>query len=245
MPKFARSNSYNGRKATQKWTGDVRFATQEEVNAATADDIAVSPATLSVIAAGVQMINNFAPILNNFNFTNTGGINVGAGPGFFSAGINVDGVVTQIVANQVTVQRSSASAVPNAAVNGVAHFDSAQFSVDADGFVQSLASVAFVWQDSGPVAMAITNGYFATAAGVYSLPIGTLDGQTIEIIDNVGGGVVVTASPGQTIRIQNVQSGAGGTATSSQFGDALRLIFRASISEWQCCAGAGGNWLLA
>lgn len=93
--------------------------------------------------------------------------------------------------------------------------------------------------------MANYNGYFATGAGAYTLPAGVLDGDTVEIIDNVGGGVVVTAQGGNTIRIQNVNSSANGTATSSQFGDALRLIFRASIGEWQCCPGGGGNWLLA
>ena len=30
MPKFARPNSYNGRQATINWTGDSRFATDEE-----------------------------------------------------------------------------------------------------------------------------------------------------------------------------------------------------------------------
>lgn len=148
-------------------------------------------------------------------------------------------------AYNIETQYSSAQAVDTPTSSGMCHFDSAQFTVSATGFVQSLASVAFVWQDSGPVAMANYNGYFATGAGAYTLPAGVLDGDTVEIIDNVGGGVVVTAQGGNTIRIQNVNSSANGTATSSQFGDALRLIFRASIGEWQCCPGGGGNWLLA
>lgn len=146
---------------------------------------------------------------------------------------------------EIQVQRSSAQLVSTLSANGICHFSSAQFSVDANGFVQSLASVAFVWQDFAPGALAITNGYFATGAGAYTLPLGTLDGQTIEIIDNIGGGVVVTAAGAQTIRVQNVNSSAGGTCTSTLFGDGLRLIFRASIGEWQCNTGAGGNWILA
>jgi len=170
-----------------------------------------------------------------------GGAQVAAGT--VSSGIRTNSIAAN--SYRIEVQRSSAQAISSVAQNGICHFDSAQFSVDANGFVQSLASVAFVWQDSGPAALAITNGYFATGAGAYTLPLGTADGQTIEIVDQVGGGVVVTAAGAQTIRVQNVNSSAGGTCTSTQFGDALRLIFRASIGEWQTCPGAGGNWLLA
>ena len=145
----------------------------------------------------------------------------------------------------IELQMASASVLDDVTQNGLAHFDSSQFSVSATGFVQSLTSGALTWQDFAPGALAFSNGYFATGAGAYTLPLGTTDGQTIEIIDNIGGGVVVTAAGAQTIRVQNVNSSAGGTCSSTQFGDALRLIFRLSIGEWQNCPGVGGNWLLA
>lgn len=148
-------------------------------------------------------------------------------------------------AYDIETQYASAQAVDTPAAAGMCSFDSSQFSVSATGFVQSLSSGGITWQDFAGGAMAISNGYFATAAAAYTLPLGVADGETIEIIDNIGGGVVVTASGAQTIRVQNVNSSAGGTCTSTQFGDALRLIFRASIGEWQCCPGGGGNWLLA
>jgi len=45
--KFPRPNAYNGRKANQAWTGEVRFAKQAEVNAETSNQLAISPATLA------------------------------------------------------------------------------------------------------------------------------------------------------------------------------------------------------
>jgi hypothetical protein len=148
-------------------------------------------------------------------------------------------------AYDIETQYSSAQAVDTPAAAGMCSFDSSQFSVSATGFVQSLSSGGITWQDSAPVVMSFNNGYFATGAGAYTLPLGASTGDVVEIIDNIGGGVVVTASGAETIRIQNTNSSAGGTATSTQFGDALRLIYRGSIGEWQCYPGAGGNWLLA
>lgn len=172
---------------------------------------------------------------------------IGVGGAQVAAGTVPSAIRTQsIAANsyQIQVQRSSAQAISSVTQNGVCHFDSADFTVDANGFVSAITSV-FTWQDFAGGALAVSNGYFATAAAVYTLPAGTTDGESVEIIDNIGGGVVVTAQGGNTIRIQNTASSANGTAVSSQFGDALRLIYRASISEWQCCPGGGGMWTLA
>lgn len=47
MPKFARPNSYNGRQGNPSFTGSIRCATQQEVDAAQSDELAVSPATLA------------------------------------------------------------------------------------------------------------------------------------------------------------------------------------------------------
>lgn len=51
MPKFARSNSYNGRQATKNWTGDSRFATLGEAAAGASNQLAISPATLDAVSA--------------------------------------------------------------------------------------------------------------------------------------------------------------------------------------------------
>jgi hypothetical protein len=46
----------------------------------------------------------------------------------------------------IEIQRSTTSATANQALNGVSHFNSAQFTVDSDGFVSSLGS-AFQYTD--------------------------------------------------------------------------------------------------
>lgn len=145
----------------------------------------------------------------------------------------------------IELQIASASVLDDVTQNGLCHFDSSQFSVSATGFVQSLTSGGITWQDFAPGALVFSNGYFATGAGAYTLPLGTTDGQTIEIVDQAGGGVVVTAAGAQLIQISNVLSSAGGTATSTLSGDALRLIFRATLGSWICVPGVAGNWILA
>lgn len=51
MPKFARSNAYSGSHASQKQTGQSRFATSAEAAAGVADELAISPATLDAAVA--------------------------------------------------------------------------------------------------------------------------------------------------------------------------------------------------
>lgn len=101
------------------------------------------------------------------------------------------------------------------------------------------------WIDSAGGALALDTGYFATAAAVYTLSAGVANGDVVEIVDFVGGGVVVTAQNGDLIRISNTSSIANGTATSTQLGDALRLIYRLVGQVWVCVPGAAGNWILA
>lgn len=144
----------------------------------------------------------------------------------------------------VELQISSAQAVSTATANGLCHFNSADFTVDAAGFVSSISGTA-PWLDSAGGALVNHTGYFATAAAVYTLPAGAVNGDSVEIADFAGGGVVVTAQGGDLIRISNTDSSVNGTATSTQIGDALRLIFRAAGQVWVCVPGAAGNWILA
>jgi hypothetical protein len=107
------------------------------------------------------------------------------------------------------------------------------------------AASASTWVDSAGGALAIGTNYFATAAAAYTLPSGTANGDMIEIVDTVGGGVVVTAQGGDFIQISNVASSANGTATSTQKGDSLRLVFRLVDLTWYQAPGVAGIWVLA
>jgi len=144
----------------------------------------------------------------------------------------------------IEIQRSAAAASSLPVNNGVCHFDSSDFSVDANGFV-TLNAGASPWLDSAGGALALNTGYFGTAAAVFTLPTGTANGQTVEIVDVVGGGVVVTAPGVQIIRIGSSASSAGGTCTSTALGDSLRLIFRLADVTWYEVPGSQGTWTLA
>ena len=143
----------------------------------------------------------------------------------------------------VEVQMSSAQAVSTATANGLCHFDSADFTVDASGFVSAISGTS-PWLDIAAGALANHTGYFATAAAVFTLPAGVANGDMVEIVDFIGGGVVVTAQGGDVIRVGNTTSAANGTATSTLIGDGLRLVFRATGQVWVCVPGASGNWLV-
>lgn len=145
---------------------------------------------------------------------------------------------------EIQVQRSSAQAVPTVTANGICHFNSGQFTVDADGFVSSLVGAA-PWLDSAGGALANHTGYFATAAAAYTLPAGAVNGDMVEIVDFIGGGVVVTAQGGDLIRIGNVDSSVNGTATTTQLGDSARFAYRAIGQVWVAVPGVSGNWILA
>lgn len=107
------------------------------------------------------------------------------------------------------------------------------------------SAVGVAWTNSAGGALVNKFGYFATVATVYTLPAGVTNGDTVEIVSLVGAGVVVTAQGGNIIRISNTTSTANGTATSSQAGDALRLIFSLTASAWICVPSAAGMWTLA
>lgn len=228
-------NDYKAYKIGDRWIND--SADTAFILVSKANNIAV---WLPISGAGGAI--NITPDVG-VNITNTTFTMSGASVAAAGVPVSTNGLLANSL--RIEVQRASAQAVPTIAANGVCHFDSSQFSVDANGFVQSLSTGSIVWQDSGPAALSSGNGYFATGAGVYSLPLGVTDGETVEIVDQVGGGVVVTAAGAQVIEIGNVFSSAGGTAASTQAGDALRLIFRVTNSRWICVPGCSGNWLLA
>lgn len=144
----------------------------------------------------------------------------------------------------IEIQRSAAVASSLPANNGVCHFDSSDFTVDANGFV-SLVSGVSPWVDSAGGALTNHTGYFATAAAVFTLPTGTANGDMVEIVDVVGGGVILTAPGAQIIQIGSSASSAGGTATSTAIGDSLRLSFRLADLTWYQVPGAQGTWTLA
>lgn len=153
-----------------------------------------------------------------------------------------------LAANTINVeaQISSAQAVSTASANGLAHFSSASFAVDGNGFVTFTGSTAMSWIDQAlPITLATQTGYFVTSGITVTLPAGAAQGSIIEVVNDFGASVVIQAGVGQTIRIGNVTSSVAGTATSPLQGDSIRIVYRAATSTWFAVPGVEGNWILA
>lgn len=150
-----------------------------------------------------------------------------------------------LAANAYTIQIQRSQAVASSTVgdNGVSHFDSARFTVDANGFV-SLKGAGFTWIDQGSsITLSVNTGYFVTAATTQTLPAAPSQGDTVKIICDTAGPVVVTANAGQTIRLSSISSSVAGTLTNTAIGDCLDLFYRAATAQW-IALNAVGNWTI-
>lgn len=144
----------------------------------------------------------------------------------------------------IEIQQTATSVAKNTTLNGVSHFNSAQFSVD-EGFV-SLTGSILEWIDtSGAFAAVVNKGYFLTAASTATLPASPAQGDTIRFICDTTGSCVITANTGQVIRISNSVSSAAGTATNTLRGDSLVLVYRAANTTWFSLNSPSGGWNLA
>jgi len=144
----------------------------------------------------------------------------------------------------IEIQRSTTNATTDSTKNGVSHFNSTQFTVDANGFVSSLGS-GFVWIDQATsITLAVNTGYFVTGATTQTLPSTAVQGTVVKIVADTTGAVVVTGNTGQIIRLGNVVSSTAGSMTSTLRGDSLELVFRAATSTWISIAN-NGVWVAA
>lgn len=147
-----------------------------------------------------------------------------------------------LAANSLTVeiQRTTAVASTTSANNGVAHFNSAQFSVDANGFVTSNGS-GFIWIDQATsTTVAVNRGYFVTAATTQTLPAAPAQGDVVKIVVADAVTVVVAANAGQTLTIGAVSSAV--TATSTASGSTLEFVYRAATTTWFSISTTG-TWI--
>lgn len=98
-----------------------------------------------------------------------------------------------------------------------------------------------VWSEKAANFNAVAdNAYFVTATAIATLPAGNL-GDTIIINVDTANIVTIQAAAGQTIRVGNSASAIAGTIASTNQGDSVTLVYRASTLTWFASSSVG-NW---
>lgn len=200
-----------------------------------------SPAEAGVLQIGVD--TSTAPGTNPVTPDADGQINVTGGQ--VAAGTNVDVIQTNSLADHtftIQVQRSQATAASTVGANGVCHFSSTDFTVDANGWVRSVGpSPTFNWQVIiTDTTAAANNGYFANAvtgpAGLtVTLPLLSNVGDTFIVYSMSSAGFEIGQNASQFIQVgDNVTTtGTGGNIISTQTGDAITLICSVANTQWE------------
>lgn len=253
------TNNFNFDPATRPYSNAVTTNGQLMIGSTAAPNIRVGnltstggtititngPGTINLDLAGgagaIEKINlqtGTTPITPSGGQITFNGATVAAG----TNPVRTNGTGANTMALQVQISQAIASTDATKIV--LCNFNSAQFTVDANGFVTSLGA-GFVWIDQGTnTTLAINKGYFATAAVTLTLPAAPSQGDTVKIICDTASTVVLTANTGQTIRQGNLASSSAGTFTNSLRGDALELIYRAATTQWIALNG-NGTWVAA
>lgn len=151
------------------------------------------------------------------------------------------------VANTATIeiQRSAAAASSTVGSNGVCHFDSANFSVDANGFVEIIGS-GLAWEEitaTGPTSLEVNKGYILNNAGLVTvaLPATAALGSVIKITGKGAGGWTLTQNAGQTIYFAsaNTTTGAGGSLASTGARDSIELVCVTANNDFNVISSTG------
>lgn len=101
------------------------------------------------------------------------------------------------------------------------------------------------WSDQGAgFTAAAFNGYFVTAAATVTMPASPTGGDTIYIVADTTGAVVITGNTGQFIRLGTSISGAAGTCTSTNQGDGITLVYRSASTTWITLNSPTGAWVV-
>lgn len=147
----------------------------------------------------------------------------------------------------IQVQRSQATGSSTIGDNGVCHFNSSQFTVDANGFVSSTGggTGGITWQTiTASQTLAINNGYVCISPGgalSLALPTTSVVGSLISIILDGSTSFTITQAAGQSIQLgnRNTTSGVGGSITSTQQGDSISLVCSVNNLRWNAFSSMG------
>lgn len=138
----------------------------------------------------------------------------------------------------VEVQYAAAVAATDGTKVGMAAFNSAQFTVDASGFVSSVSS-SFTWSViTADQTAVVNNGYICNkgSALLLALPATSAVGDTIKVTGiNTALGWKITQAAGQQIFFgtQSTTLGATGFLQSAAIRDAIEIVCIAANTTWQ------------
>lgn len=140
---------------------------------------------------------------------------------------------------------SVALAASDATKVGTCNFNSAQFTVDANGFVSTTGNTMAWQQISANQTLVKNTGYFCISpGGALSLALPSTASSTIgDIIEVTLDGATswtITQAAAQQIRFSGSQTTAGATGTlaSTAAGDSIRMVYQAS-GKWNVVSSIG------
>lgn len=253
MPKFARPNSYNGKQANQYWTGQSRAATAAEAAAGEAEQLFISPATLSsavgsLVPSATTLIEGVVLLTDNSSPVATKA---------YADALAIAGapVSTELVAG-IGQLATNAEAVAGTASTGAlalfvtpSNFASVFAAPPAIGGTTPAAGTFAAIEGTtinasglitGSASATITTGAtalnLASDASTGAVNIGTGAGSRILTLGNVTGATQVVINSG-TAGIQLASTGAGDITANSS--DTL-LLDSAGVLELNSSAGVIG-----
>lgn len=159
----------------------------------------------------------------------------------------------------MTTANSNNNASPNIAAHSIVISEAASAQVGvllstgqvlvgvtgADPVAQTLANVnTWVDQTSGSATLAVNTGYVTDNGAslvTYTLPASAALGSVVEIVGKSAGGWTVAQGAGQSIGLGSQAStvGAGGSISSSNAGDCVRLVCTTANTTWRAVSGWG------
>jgi hypothetical protein len=153
---------------------------------------------------------------------------------------------TIAVQQQILFPISTAVASGMQTLAGHSYYNSADFVVDSTGFVSLAATIGVLpWTDQGSSTTVGENtGSFSTAAITLTLPESPPQGTIAAFAVDNAGALILVAGNAQFIRLGTAISSSNGTATSTNQGDSITLVFRTADNTWIATSSIG-MWGLA
>lgn len=151
---------------------------------------------------------------------------------------------TNNVPSNVPINFITNSGTATSAANNINIFGAGGTSTSGSGNTVTITTVTagMTWTDqAGDFSAAVNEGYFCTAGLTVTLPGSATQGQVVIIEVDTVDPVIVQADATQFLRFGAQVSLMGGTATSTDIGDSIYLVYREASSTW-CSISTEGTW---